>query len=482
MQDLIYLFPYEEIEKGSNVIIYGAGNVGQSFLGQIAMTGYCNVVAVADRAYDKYPYLGQTMIPPEKIPEYEYDRVVIAVDGDTRLNAMKDVLAGMGITDEKIVSGSGRLFEAGTGIADDTQAVAGKESDVFEYSYTEDDKISIAFFLAGGLGDCIIDKKFIQALVDKADTEVAVDIYGDMYNEESIRSFFRDCSYVRNMISGKILYHGQCRHYDAAISLLSFAIVDNINEESIGNKSNTFPEVLIKLKKAIEEYGLEGGRLGEAGIHFERMKYRRQNCYTFFSYNGLLDINDMNVPIGLDPGSEMEFRKLDLPPKYITVNYGWGNNIHGEYKVPNKVWPFEYYEQLVSMIKRRFGDLCVVQTGTKTSPKISNADRYVFDTGLDTLEYVLRDSVLHFDCESGLVHLATQLGTKCVVVFGPTLPEVFGYPQNENILSTSCSGCRALMDDFSMCLHTDEDRECMYSIKPETVYESIEKELIQKGF
>ena len=77
MQDIIYLFPFEKVEKDSKIIIYGAGNVGQSFLGQINMTGYCDVVAVADRAYEKYPYLGQNMISPEDISSYSLTRLLL---------------------------------------------------------------------------------------------------------------------------------------------------------------------------------------------------------------------------------------------------------------------------------------------------------------------------------------------------------------------------------------------------------------------
>ncbi len=476
MQDIIYLFPFEEIEKGSNIIIYGAGNVGQSFLGQIKMTGYCNVVAVADRAYDKYPYLGQKMIAPDDISKEPFDKVVIAVDGDTRFQVMKEAVTSQGISEDLIVSGSGRLVESDSALSVD------EGSTDISYAYKDEGKLSIAFFLAGGLGDCIINKKFIQALLSECSADVSVDLYGDIYNEECLHSFFRDCAEVKNIISGKKIYQAMHRKYDVAISVLSFAIIDLINEDVVKSKDKVFFDKLTELDKAIKEYELAGNRLGEAGIHFERMKYRNENCYTFFAYQGVLDIKDMDVPLTLNPSNEEQFKELDLPYDYITVNYGWGNNIHGEYKVPNKVWPFEYYDVLVGMIKKHFPSLCIVQTGMEYSPKIEAADRYAFGTGLDTLEYILKNSALHFDCESGLVHLATQFGTKCVVVFGPTLPETFGYPQNENILSTSCSGCRALMDDFSRCLHINEDRECMYSIKPGEVFEHIKESLIKEGY
>ena len=47
-----YLFPYEKIPQGSRIIIYGAGDVGQEYLQQMQITGYCSVIAFIDKAYD----------------------------------------------------------------------------------------------------------------------------------------------------------------------------------------------------------------------------------------------------------------------------------------------------------------------------------------------------------------------------------------------------------------------------------------------
>ena len=113
---------------------------------------------------------------------------------------MHEVLTQQGISEELIVSGSGRTIEQGSSLSVD------HESSNIQYAYEDTEKNSIAFFLAGGLGDCIIDKKFILALLDKAESDISVDLYGDIYNEECIKSFFRDCDCVKNIISGKKIY------------------------------------------------------------------------------------------------------------------------------------------------------------------------------------------------------------------------------------------------------------------------------------
>ena len=74
-----YLFPYERIPCGSRIIIYGAGDLGQDYLLQMKITHFCDVVAVADRNYLKYPPMTVRLIDPFDIHEYEFDYVVVAI-------------------------------------------------------------------------------------------------------------------------------------------------------------------------------------------------------------------------------------------------------------------------------------------------------------------------------------------------------------------------------------------------------------------
>ena len=475
MEMPVYLFPFEKIRQGSTCVIYGAGLVGQSFYQQIRMTQYCNIIAFLDRECDKYNSFDVQVISPHQVGELSFDYAIVAVEGETRTNEMTNILIKEGVPKEKIIVGSGRK------IAPELYSqMMSSSTENIVYSYHEQDIVSVGMFLAGGLGDCIIAKKFILAFVAAAEKEISMDLYCDIYNDECIHSFFSDCSFVKNIILGKNKYYVNYTNYDVSLQVLSFATMDMLNDK-LKYKDPVFFETLKVFQDKIEAYGLSGNSVIEAGVHFERMPYRNENCYTFFSYNGLFNIKDQIVSIPLTSSAESDFRKIDLDPLYITVNYGWGNNIHGEYKAPNKVWPFEYYEKFVEIIHEKFPKLEIVQTGMKYSKKIKGIDRYVFGERLEVLEYVLKNSLLHVDCESGLVHLATQLGTKCLVVFGPTRIETFGYPQNINIASQKCGGCRALLEDFSACLHVNNDRECMYSILPESIAEIAIKYLSKRG-
>ena len=80
MKEFCHVFPYDKVEKGSRIIIYGAGNVGGEYLLQLQLTEYCNVLFVVDRDYIyKIDLLGVAVLAPISILSTEYDYVVIAM-------------------------------------------------------------------------------------------------------------------------------------------------------------------------------------------------------------------------------------------------------------------------------------------------------------------------------------------------------------------------------------------------------------------
>ncbi len=104
---MLYLFPFGDIPHGSRVIIYGAGDVGRQFLGELETVPYCQVVAVADRNTD-YTSDVVRIISPEQIPSEECDYIVIAVNNTAAVNSIKKMLQSMGVPKGKLVDGSWR--------------------------------------------------------------------------------------------------------------------------------------------------------------------------------------------------------------------------------------------------------------------------------------------------------------------------------------------------------------------------------------
>ena len=90
---------------------------------------------------------------------------------------------------------------------------------------------------------------------------------------------------------------------------------------------------------------------------------------------------------------------------------------------------------------------------------------------MELLKYVLKNSLLHVDCEGGSVHLASQLGTKCLVLFGATDVNYFGYVQNINLVSEVCSPCYLVWENNKECMLRSKEPVCMLSITPQKVFE-----------
>lgn len=96
----VYLFPYQSIDRGSKIILYGAGKVGQSYHEQIRKNGYCDIVAWVDsNAYKK----DKNILLPMEIAGMEYSRIVIAVKRKENVEEIIRDLTGLGVDIGRIV-------------------------------------------------------------------------------------------------------------------------------------------------------------------------------------------------------------------------------------------------------------------------------------------------------------------------------------------------------------------------------------------
>ncbi|MBR1642063.1 MAG: glycosyltransferase family 2 protein [Butyrivibrio sp.] len=105
ISDEQYFFPYNTIPAGSEVIVYGAGLVGKSYVHQIRHTRFCNIAAWVDREYEKKEvYEGVSVNSPLEIPRFHYDFVVVAISDENIALRIKEYLIGeLGVSEEKIV-------------------------------------------------------------------------------------------------------------------------------------------------------------------------------------------------------------------------------------------------------------------------------------------------------------------------------------------------------------------------------------------
>ena len=99
--DIKYIFPFDKVQSGSKIILYGAGMVGTTYYKQITKISYCTVTCWVDKNYQEYKELN--IEPIEHIKNYEYDYIVIANANLTIYNQIKKDLIKMNIVDTNII-------------------------------------------------------------------------------------------------------------------------------------------------------------------------------------------------------------------------------------------------------------------------------------------------------------------------------------------------------------------------------------------
>ena len=190
---------------------------------------------------------------------------------------------------------------------------------------------------------------------------------------------------------------------------------------------------------------------------------------------GLQEIS--NFPIRLKQSMDLLEQYHLNPKKYITLHRGKGIT-HGIGK-STKLWDLDCYNTLCQYLKKQYPSYQLVQIGLENEPHISGSDINLSgQTTVDRLCFVLKESILHIDGESGLIHLRHALqGGRSVVLFGPTSPEVYGYPENLNLRTTACRyPCEWVTNDWqNRCPRRIEKNCCMTSLTPEFVFENIMK-------
>lgn len=75
---LDYLYPYRNVKKGSNIILYGMGTYGQLLYNYIMSSGICNILACVDKNYIELAKQGFPVVSPKEIERYDFDAIVVA--------------------------------------------------------------------------------------------------------------------------------------------------------------------------------------------------------------------------------------------------------------------------------------------------------------------------------------------------------------------------------------------------------------------
>lgn len=330
--------------------------------------------------------------------------------------------------------------------------------------------ISVAIRVTGGFGDYIISAKVIEEILSLANCRL--EIFAE--KQEFAKAVYRAYSNVGFNFKDEFI--AQASKYDLSLDVGHFVECINYRKEKVKAISEELAKRIDYLVKHYKELYVDiGQQCYRERIHFEKCKLEGLDRWTELRMGKTFDINEKKVRIPMLNEYKSCLDKFGLNnKKYITINYGTDAIRVGMKQL--KLWPKDNLETFVRLFHDKYADIYIVQLGAKNAEKVAGADFYIFGEKIEATKWILKQSLLHIDCEGGLVHLATQLDTKCVVLFGPTPVHMYGYKQNINIHNDECEYCMGLSEDWAYkCFKGYSECNCLRNITPEQVINTIDK-------
>jgi len=323
----------------------------------------------------------------------------------------------------------------------------------------------LAFVLTGGIGDYIVIARFIRDLGAHIGT-----MKFDTFSPNpglAAWAFAKVPGFTAAYYD--LVFDRVVAKYDVGIRLNQFAVVyrEHIKWTSIlrNHGLTQIVDNLIryqpKIQLFVERHPYMDNELARAAVS------GNANRQDFLHMMAGLPYGGHRLPLVQDPSvlARMGLRF----GQYVTVHNGFDTGFVINGRRATKCYP--HFGAVVTRLKRAFPDLQFIQVGTVTSEPIHECDHVLLNkTSLDEVVSLLANAALHIDNEGGLVHLAACLGTRSVVVFGPTPSDYFGYAENVNIDPPVCGNCwwtsQTWMDS---CPKGYEEPRCMSEQSPELV-------------
>jgi ADP-heptose:LPS heptosyltransferase len=151
------------------------------------------------------------------------------------------------------------------------------------------------------------------------------------------------------------------------------------------------------------------------------------------------------------------------PPPFITIEPNSKTNY-----TPNRIYPFEKWQNIVNALKDK---IPFVQVGAEGSRVLENVIDWTGQSSFKNTAGMIGFSRLFLSSEGGLVHAATSVDTKSVVIItGYQAEKMVAYPQNINVNISSHGPCGLKIE----CPQCTKDAECH---NWEEVVGIVEKEL-----
>ena len=100
-----FAFPWEAVPAGSNIVIYGGGIVGKTYLEQLIRSNYCTIQAICDKHPERTGIQQVPVISLKKLAGLDpssYDMVIIAIERRDIAKEIREDLEMMGLPMNKV--------------------------------------------------------------------------------------------------------------------------------------------------------------------------------------------------------------------------------------------------------------------------------------------------------------------------------------------------------------------------------------------
>ncbi len=338
-------------------------------------------------------------------------------------------------------------------------------------------KLHVLLHLRGGLGDACAHWVVVQAL-RKHLPQAVFHYYTDSPHAARLLVVPDACNVI--LPPGRVPYR---RAYDIACELcLSFKTV-HVNQARVAQLAPAFMPVLQTSLARQQElsFFLQDNYLLDDALG--RFLYRQgASRLAALAYLSALELDEQETGTLPDAILHKDLQKYGLKPPYITVHSGINATFNIGMKTPLKCWPTEKWEAFLTLFKKEFPTIQLVQLGGKNSPRFAHVDVCLLgQTPVEDLPAILNGAQLHIDGESGLVQLTRWLKTRAVVLFGPTAPCLFALDKNINLTTDRCGHCMWLEGPLwhTQCVLGYPACQHMQAHTPQAVLEVVRSQVKQ---
>ncbi|HDO1320394.1 TPA: class I SAM-dependent methyltransferase [Aeromonas veronii] len=99
----LIMFPFDRVNKGATIAIYGAGEISKSFLNQLSAINYCRVDWLVDQKFESKGQQGKLIcLPPNMMDWQQPEQIIIA--SQAFKNEMTEYLITRGVAASKLIT------------------------------------------------------------------------------------------------------------------------------------------------------------------------------------------------------------------------------------------------------------------------------------------------------------------------------------------------------------------------------------------